>query len=194
MKTFRWWRPIASVLLIALVALLVRIVDKPDGVWVTNIDSLNEEGVIYVPDLKLFVVAKAPRPLALSAIDPHLGHRDLYCRSAQMFQGIHGEWFDRLGFYYGGPAPRGLDRLRVHMDSDDVYVDPEEPTKGPPRGAGNPEPAGPLCPEEASEGSPGFVSITGMDGRLARHFGRDQGMAKREIGRFTHALYRSQTR
>ncbi len=157
MNVLRPLRVVAPILLIAFVAFVaVRLLDEPDGMRVSDIDSLNEQGVIYVPELKVFVVANHPRPLALSAIDPHLGHRDLYCPTSEMFEGAHGEKFDRLGFYFSGPAPRGLDRVAVHLDGNAVYVDPNERTQGPPRGAGNPEPAGRFCPE----GPPEFIAVT----------------------------------
>lgn len=154
-------RVVAPILLITLVALVaVRLLTETEGIRVTDLDSLNERGVIYVPDLKVFVVANDPRPLALSATDPHLGHRDLYCPTSEMFEGAHGEKFNRLGFYFSGPAPRGLDRVAVHLDGDAVYVDPNERTQGPPRGAGNPEPAGRFCPAGAPEAPPGFATVS----------------------------------
>lgn len=155
---------VAAVLAIVVVAVVALVMvnddDEPDGVRVTDLASLKQQDVVYVPGLKVFVIANDPTPIAVSAIDPHLRHRDLYCRSSQMFEGRHGEKFDRFGFYFGGPAPRGLDRVAVEVHGDDVYVNPDEQMEGPPRGAGNPEPRGRFCSEDASEGPPGFVGTT----------------------------------
>jgi len=125
--------------------LIVRLMEERGGVLVADLSTLEDRGVVYVEDLKVFLVARRPTPIALSAIDPHLGHVDTFCRSSQMFEGRHGEKYDRLGFYYGGPAPRGLDRISVRVDGGDVYVYPEDRIPGPPRYSDAKEPVGPFC-------------------------------------------------
>jgi hypothetical protein len=129
----------------AAIFLGARLIEERGGVLVTELATLDDRGVMYVEEIEAFVVAGRPTPLALSAIDPHLGHLDTYCRSSRMFEGRHGEKYDRFGFYYGGPAPRGLDRLRVRVDGGDVYVYPDDRSPGPPRGARAEEPVGPFC-------------------------------------------------
>jgi Rieske Fe-S protein len=58
----------------------------------------------------------------------------------------HGEKFDRRGYYYGGPAARGLDRFPVRLQGDAVYVDLDRIIQGPARKT-HPTigPTGPLC-------------------------------------------------
>ena len=124
---------------------VARLMEERGGVLVTELTTLDDRGVMYVEEIEAFVVARRPTPIALSAIDPHLGHLDTYCRSSGMFEGRHGEKYDRLGIYYAGPAPRGLDRFQVRVDGADVYVYPDDRSPGPPRSARAEEPAGPFC-------------------------------------------------
>ena len=137
---------VTALLITALTMLLIaRLMEERGGVLVADLATLEDRGIIYVEDLKAFLVAGRPTPIALSAIDPHLGHVDTFCRSSQMFEGKHGEKYDRFGFYFGGPAPRGLDRIRVRVDRDDVYVYPGDRSPGPPRYSDTKDPVGPFC-------------------------------------------------
>ena len=151
---------VISILVLISVTFGVRFARQQRDVWVADLGSLNEKGVIYDPVLKVFVVANGREPVALSAIDPHLGHRDLYCSTSQTFDGRHGEKFDRLGRYIGGPAPRGMDRLGVRLRGTGIYVDIGDRIEGPPRGAPHGKAEGPFCPEEGLEGPPGFLHVT----------------------------------
>lgn len=131
------------------------------GGWQTvlTVDALERAGVAYIQNAGVFVVDTDGGPLALSAASPHPDHRLLFCRSSEIFQGIHGEVFDRRGFYVGGPSPRGMDRVAVRIQEGVVQIDADDVSPGAPRGAGPPEePSGPLCQVPGSETRPGFAS------------------------------------
>jgi hypothetical protein len=131
------------------------------GGWQTvlTVDALERAGVAYIQNAGVFVVATDGGPVALSAASPHPDHRLLFCPSSETFQGIHGEVFDRRGFYVGGPSPRGMDRVAVRTQEGVVQIDADDVQPGPPRGSGPPEdPSGPLCQVPGSEARPGFAS------------------------------------
>ena len=95
--------------------------------------------------LAFFVLYNGGDPVALSDNAQHMdGERTEW---SQMFETpTHGEKFDDVGYYYGGPAQRGLDRFKVRVQGDAVYVDLSERTPGPERGSGPAfEPAGEFC-------------------------------------------------
>lgn len=135
--------------------------DAPGPGWVRagSVSDLEREHVVYLSDPKVFVVDGPSGPLALSAFDPHLGERILFCRSSGWFEEpAHGSKYDDKGNYALGPSPRGMDRVGVRVLDGDVWVDPVRVTVGPPRGAEEPEPPlGPSC--NSGEGDfPGFTS------------------------------------
>ncbi len=78
----------------------------------------------------------------------HLGCRVPFCGSSQWFEcPCHGSKYNTAGEYKLGPAPRGLDRFRVRIEGEEVFVDTSEIILGPPRGTdttGKPI-AGPFC-------------------------------------------------
>lgn len=116
----------------------------PDAI--ASLDRLEEERVIYLEDDHVFLVFNDGDPLALADDAQHLGDRVEFCESSQMFESpAHGEKFDIEGSYYGGPARSGLDRYRVRIEGDGVYVDLDELIPGRERDAPVREPAGPLC-------------------------------------------------
>lgn len=56
--------------------------------------------------------------VALSQKCPHLGCRVPWCLSSQWFEcPCHGSKYNRVGEKKGGPAPRGMDRWPVEVDS-----------------------------------------------------------------------------
>jgi len=139
----------------------IRHEDSPGSEWVRagSVSDLQHEQVVYLSGAKVFVVDAPSGPLALSAIDPHLGERILFCRSSGWFEDPqHGSKYDGLGYYALGPSPRGMDRVGVRVVDGDVWVDPVRVTIGPPRGAEKVEPPlGPFC--NRGEGNiPGFTS------------------------------------
>ena len=120
---------------------------RGDGPVVT-LDELRDSGVLFVEDEHAFLVYNDGNPLALSDDAQHLdGEHALWCESSQMFETpTHGEKFDSLGYYYAGPAQRGLDRFPLRLQGDAIYVDFAERVPGPERGSGPSfEPQGDFC-------------------------------------------------
>ncbi len=80
----------------------------------------------------------------------HLGCSVPHCSQSMLFEcPCHGSKYRLSGEYYGGPAPRGLDRFPVSVDGGKVVVDTGSVETGPPRGTSTwdqfAEPQGPLC-------------------------------------------------
>jgi hypothetical protein len=148
------------VLLVALpVTFVVSSLLGPGWGPVISVERLEREGIIYVPAALVFVVSTENGPVALSARSPHLGHRLLFCRSAQYFQGRHGESFDRDGTHAHGPSPRDLDRLGVRVRDGLVEVNPEMVTRGSASGSEIADrPVGPVCRVPGPEDPPGFAA------------------------------------
>ena len=103
---------------------------------------------------------EAPVYLAIGATDlkmqalyrkcVHLGCSVPHCATSTLFEcPCHGSKYRLNGEYYGGPAPRGLDRFPITLDGDSVMVDTGSVQEGPPRGVNTwerfAEPQGPLC-------------------------------------------------
>jgi Rieske Fe-S protein len=116
-------------------------------VRVGSIRDVRSQGVVSLPEIPAYVVVDPPQtPIALLAQSTHLGERVIYCRSSGWFEDpAHGTKFDRLGSYELGPAPRGLDRLATLVQDGIVWVNPNEVTRGPPRGSHHIKPTGPFC-------------------------------------------------
>ena len=93
------------------------------------------------------VTAQGIMPLYQRCV--HLGCRVPYCTSSQWFEcPCHGSKYNHAGEYQLGPAPRGMDRFKVTIDSSgNVTVDTSQIILGPPRGADtiNEPPQGPFC-------------------------------------------------
>lgn len=134
---------------VMLVMLVIAIANSGDKNGpLASLTELQDEGVIYVEDEHLFLVYNSGEPLALSDDPQHLpGEHTKWCERSQMFETpTHGEKFDRLGYYYAGPAKRGLDRYPLAVEGDAIYVDLERVIPGPERGIEKPlEPEGPFC-------------------------------------------------
>jgi nitrite reductase/ring-hydroxylating ferredoxin subunit len=131
------------------------------GGWqaVMSVDALEAADVAYIRNAGVFLVRTDGGPIALSAASPHLDHRLLYCRSNSMFQGEHGEVFDRAGFYVDGPAHRGMDRVAVRVQEGVIQIDADDVRRGPPPGAGPAaEPVGRFCEVPGPEPRPGFAA------------------------------------
>jgi cytochrome b6-f complex iron-sulfur subunit len=66
----------------------------------------------------------------------HLGCRVPFCNSSKWFEcPCHGSKYNEAGEYQLGPAPRGMDRFKITVDSsNNVLVDTSEVVLGPPRG------------------------------------------------------------
>jgi cytochrome b6-f complex iron-sulfur subunit len=79
----------------------------------------------------------------------HLGCRVPWCEQSQWFEcPCHGSKYNHAGEYQLGPAPRGLDRFAITIDSSgNVAVDTSQIILGPPRGTNTIDepPQGPFC-------------------------------------------------
>lgn len=80
----------------------------------------------------------------------HLGCSVPHCSTSLLFEcPCHGSKYRLSGEYFGGPAPRGLDRFPVDISGGSVKVDTGAVQLGPPRGTNTweqfAEPKGPLC-------------------------------------------------
>lgn len=83
---------------------------------------------------------------------PHLGCRVPNCVSSQWFEcPCHGSQYNRVGEKRGGPAPRGMDRFAVAVESGVLIVDTGTIVQGPPIGTNTTgqEAEGPHCIGEA---------------------------------------------
>jgi len=93
------------------------------------------------------VTAQGIMPLYQRCV--HLGCRVPFCTSSQWFEcPCHGSKYNHAGEYQLGPAPRGMDRFKVTIDSSgNVTVDTSQIILGPPRGTDtiNEPPQGPFC-------------------------------------------------
>jgi cytochrome b6-f complex iron-sulfur subunit len=83
---------------------------------------------------ELLVAAQGIMPLYQRCV--HLGCRVPYCATSSWFEcPCHGSKYNGAGEYQLGPAPRGMDRFKVTIDSSgSVMVDTSEIVLGPPRG------------------------------------------------------------
>jgi cytochrome b6-f complex iron-sulfur subunit len=79
----------------------------------------------------------------------HLGCRVPFCGSSKWFEcPCHGSKYNGAGEYQLGPAPRGMDRFKITVQSNGtVFVDTSTVILGPPRGTDtiNEPPQGPFC-------------------------------------------------
>ena len=132
-----------------------------DGyIRVATMQAVEAQDVMYLEDLRVFLVDTRDTPLALLQKSSHLGDPVLYCESSQTFVERHAATWDRNGYYLAGPGPRGLDHVQVRVREGYVEVDPGIVSAGPPRGTGPPsDPTGPLCGafEDFTESRPGFA-------------------------------------
>lgn len=80
----------------------------------------------------------------------HLGCSVPHCPTSSLFEcPCHGSKYRLNGEYYGGPAPRGLDRFPIALAGSSVTVDTGTVVTGPPRGVNTwqefAEPKGAFC-------------------------------------------------
>ncbi len=112
--------------------------------WLTYYEGTSEAPVY------LAVNAKDTKLLALYRKCVHLGCSVPHCGTSMLFEcPCHGSKYRLNGEYYGGPAPRGLDRFPVTLEGDKVVVDTGDVQEGPPRGISTwekfAEPVGAFC-------------------------------------------------
>jgi len=96
------------------------------------------------------VNAKDTKMVALYRKCVHLGCSVPHCSTSLLFEcPCHGSKYRLSGEFYGGPAPRGLDRFPIAVQGGSVMVDTGAVQQGPPRGTNTweqfAEPNGPLC-------------------------------------------------
>ena len=79
----------------------------------------------------------------------HLGCRVPFCQQSQWFEcPCHGSKYNKAGEYQLGPAPHGMDRFAIDIDSSgNVMVNTSTIVTGPPRGTDTTHqaPQGPFC-------------------------------------------------
>jgi cytochrome b6-f complex iron-sulfur subunit len=78
----------------------------------------------------------------------HLGCRVPFCQTSQWFEcPCHGSKYNEAGEYQLGPAPTGLNRFKLTVESNVVKVDTSTVVPGPPRGTNttHQSPEGPFC-------------------------------------------------
>ena len=123
-------------------------------VAVGKVDDVAAQRVLYLEGPAVFVVATGSEFLALSADSQHVGDRVLFCSSSQTFTSpAHGESFDGLGHYLGGPASGDLGRFQTRVVGDQVVVDLST-VELPPRSETSSAPVGSRC--QGGELRPGF--------------------------------------
>lgn len=120
---------------------------------------------LFIPEGRFYLTfyegtGEAPVYAAVNAVDTklqalyrkcvHLGCSVPKCDSSKLFEcPCHGSKYRMHGEYYGGPAPRGLDRFPIELVKGKVVVDTGSLQEGPPRGTNTwdrfSEPQGPFC-------------------------------------------------
>jgi len=78
----------------------------------------------------------------------HLGCRVPFCQTSKWFEcPCHGSKYNEAGEYQLGPAPHGMDRFKISIQGDNVFVDTSVTVIGPVRGTNtiNEPPQGPFC-------------------------------------------------
>jgi cytochrome b6-f complex iron-sulfur subunit len=134
------------------------------------------DGFLYVPEGKMWVTEYPAAALdkardvyseqELSGMEnglialfqkcPHLGCRVPDCQTSQWFEcPCHGSRYNQVGEKKGGPAPRGMDRFAMEVDSGDNFlVDTGTIIQGPPIGTNTTgqEQEGPSCLGAGSHG------------------------------------------
>jgi len=121
----------------------------PEGrAWVTSYpqEAIPKAEKVYLPPLVQGM--KDAGVVALYQKCPHLGCRVPQCVSSQWFEcPCHGSQYNRVGEKKGGPAPRGMDRFAVTVNSGSVVIDTGNVFQGPAIGTNTTgqEAEGPHC-------------------------------------------------
>jgi cytochrome b6-f complex iron-sulfur subunit len=118
---------------------------NPEGrFWLTYYDGTGDSPVYAAVGATEFKVQALYRKCV------HLGCSVPHCSKSMLFEcPCHGSKYRLHGEYYGGPAPRGLDRFPVSVAAGKLVVDTGALEVGPPRGTNTwdkfAEPVGSLC-------------------------------------------------
>ena len=127
----------------------------PGRIEAGTVAEIESAEVVYLPDHRVFVVATDGEFQAFSDDSRHNGDRVLYCANDQTFSSpLHGERFDLLGRYVGGPASGDLGHYPVMVAGNQVVVDVSDGAARPDRSAVSDYPTGSSC--RGLEGPPGF--------------------------------------
>jgi cytochrome b6-f complex iron-sulfur subunit len=118
---------------------------NPEGrFWLVYYEGTGESPVYIATN------AKELKMQALYRKCVHLGCSVPHCGTSMLFEcPCHGSKYRLTGEYFGGPAPRGLDRFPIQVVGGQVVVDTGTVETGPPRGTDTwdkfSQPVGPLC-------------------------------------------------
>lgn len=112
--------------------------------WLTYYEGTGDDPVYIANNAKELKIQALYRKCV------HLGCSVPHCEKSLLFEcPCHGSKYRLSGEYYGGPAPRGLDRFPVEVVGGKVLVDTAQIIEGPPRGTNTwdkfSEPVGPFC-------------------------------------------------
>jgi hypothetical protein len=107
------------------------------NVEVGSVDEIRSSQIIYLADPGVFA-----------------------CPGDHTFSSVHGERFDRLGRYLGGPAAGDLGSYPVFVSGNRVVVDLSSGPQLPSRSPISDDPVGPPC--EGAEARPGFYDDGGL--------------------------------
>ena len=119
---------------------------NPEGrFWLVYYEGDPKDEPVY-----LATNAVETKLLALYRKCVHLGCSVPHCSKSMLFEcPCHGSKYRLNGEFYGGPAPRGLDRFPVAVEGGAVVVDTGALQVGPARGVNTwekfAEPVGPFC-------------------------------------------------
>ncbi len=128
---------------------------KPEGrMWITEYPATalaKATAYDFLPQVEQGLQAGV---VALFLKCPHLGCRVPSCATSQWFEGpCHGSKYNRVGEKRGGPAPRGMDRFAMEVNSaGELIVKTAEVIQGPAIGTNTTgqEAEGPNCIGEAT--------------------------------------------
>jgi hypothetical protein len=124
-----------------------------------SVSEIRSQGVVYLADAGIYVVATDDGFVALDDDARHLGERVLYCPLDDTFTSpVSGGRFDHQGRYAAGPAQGDMGRFPVTIEDDQVAVDVSQGPELPPRSAGTP-PNGPTPCSNGSENPAGFFEV-----------------------------------
>jgi cytochrome b6-f complex iron-sulfur subunit len=112
--------------------------------WLTYYDGTGDSPVYLATKAKQYKLQALYRKCV------HLGCSVPHCSTSMLFEcPCHGSKYKLTGEYFGGPAPRGLDRFPISVEGGKVIVDTGNLQIGPPRGTDTwakfSQPVGPLC-------------------------------------------------
>ena len=118
---------------------------NPEGrFWLVYYDGTGDSPVYVATKAKQYKMQALYRKCV------HLGCSVPHCDTSMLFEcPCHGSKYRLTGEYFGGPAPRGLDRFPISVVGGKVVVDTGTVETGPPRGTDTwdrfSQPVGPLC-------------------------------------------------